>query len=259
MSQATPQPALEKPRYELKYVLRADAVTRFIESIRDELSEDPHAVGGGYHVNSLYYDTFGFDAYTEKIEGEDPRYKVRVRGYGRRPGQEGPQKRFVEIKHRNDVMIHKDRVTLMSDVLWPPPNGDTLAKLVLDHTAPHELHKAAEVARHILARPLVPACRVRYYRRAFGSPINPTLRITVDTSLRASGPSVGDEPGAGLLFLPPALCVLELKYHYAIPLWLRDAARHLALDSRRYSKYCSAVERLYPGVGTRAVRLADLH
>ena len=68
-----------KPRFEFKYIASLDIMQAFQERLNEAMILDPHADNGGYHVNSIYYDTKDLSCYYEKIDGEKYRFKIRTR------------------------------------------------------------------------------------------------------------------------------------------------------------------------------------
>ena len=126
---------------------------------------------------------------------------------------------------------------------------------------PTEQREDAALLQHLVERrPLFPFCLVSYYRRPMVCRIDPTLRATVDTGLRVSGPGAWRQSvwENGNIFLPPGLCVIEFKFHWAMPLWLLEIVREAGLILRRYSKYCAAMESLYPRLAVRGMRFRDI-
>ena len=58
-----------KPRFEFKYITSLDTMAALQERLNEAMIPDPNADNGGYHVNSLYYDTPDLNCYCEKIDG----------------------------------------------------------------------------------------------------------------------------------------------------------------------------------------------
>lgn len=248
-----------RPRYEFKYVVPVRTARAFQECLGDAMVPDPHAKDGGYFINSIYYDTPEFDAYFEKIDGADDRYKVRLRFYGEvEEGTDlGGVAAFLEVKHRHDNLIHKERLRVPGDIL--PAAGDGRINLLdLWDRIPEKARADAETIHELVTRrPLHPVCIVSYYREPLVSRLDPTLRVTVDTSLRVQPPGAWNRASLlnGNLFLPPEMCVVEVKFHWAMPVWLVDICRESGLNLRRYSKYCAAIEQRFPQVGVRRVSI----
>jgi hypothetical protein len=231
----------DKPRYEFKYVVPSATAHAFREALSDTIEFDPNARDQqGYHVTSLYYDTPDHAAFFEKLDGVDPRCKVRVRYYGSADNLETTAA-FAEAKHRRDQLVSKTRVRIPGSALermtGEQPFGPEHLVDVLD-TSPQK----AALLSIALRRPIFPQCVVSYFREPFVCRLDPTLRITFDYQLRAADPGafVGGER-AGQLFLPEDKCVVELKFHWSMPLWLVSACREHGMPLGRYSKYCEGL------------------
>ena len=63
---------------------------------------------------------------------------------------------------------------------------------------------------------------------------------------------------SGPRVLPPDLSVVEIKFNWAMPLWLIEICREVGLNLRRYSKYASSLEYLYPNFAERQVRYQEI-
>lgn len=247
-----------RPRYEHKYVVSHTTVAALLARLEGIAEPAAHAVAGGYLVSSVYYDTADLQAYYEKLDGVDPRYKVRLRYYGEVTSEAELARAaaFLEIKHRRDALIHKNRVRVPGEALPSLVEGAPLVPRLADVAPAAPASEAALVERLVTNRPRQPYCLVRYRRRAFETPITPTLRITVDTDLRVAAPGslLATTTENGTAFLPRNLAVVELKFHHAMPLWLLGICRELGMDLRRYSKYCAGLERFLPAATERTPR-----
>lgn len=246
-----------RPRFELKYVVDPETADAFRDCIREAMEPDAHAnAEDGYGVNSVYHDTPDLAAYIDKLDGVSERFKIRLRWYGvARAGALDDTAWFLEAKHRVDQQLAKSRVRLTGDQAASRLEG-TLKSGLLGSVAPQQAENAAVIDGLVGRAPLEPQCIVSYHRQAWVSRTDPSLRVTFDTRLRVLAPALWSEAGAGngALFLPADLCVLEIKFHWAIPLWIQDACQSVGLLQRRYSKYCSALERLRPEIALRSVR-----
>ena len=249
----------QKPRYEFKYIVGADVAQALQERLGDAMQVDPHATGGGYRVNSVYYDTPDLRAYFEKLDGVSRRYKIRLRYYGEvgKAGDLAGLTAFLEAKYRINQTTAKDRVRLpghrVADLI-----EDTRLSVDPDDCVLEGDRESMSILNSLTLRePLQPFCTVTYHRRPFVCRISPTLRVTFDTDLRVRGPAglLQPFPEHGQLFLPRDSCVVEVKFHWAMPLWLLEICRECGLKLRRYSKYCSAMERRHPSLARRSVRI----
>ena len=231
-------------RYELKYLITWQQRDALMADLLTQMSPDSHGdADGHYTITSLYYDTAAYDAYWEKIEGEKQRRKVRVRTYGEQNVQDDTLC-FLEIKQRQDKTLTKKRVLLPYrdavafdglDSVMQRPNLSEKDKAVID-----------EVQYLYRVRSLQPACVVRYNRLALnGAAEYPDLRVTFDTELRGRTHDLSllsTSHADDIYFLPPEVCIMEIKANHSVPYWLAQLANKHRCTMRRISKYCTALE-----------------
>ena len=229
-------------RYELKYLLHHDHADAVIADLTDYMAYDAHGDRmGRYRISSLYFDTPGYKAYWDKVEGHKYRRKVRVRVYGDAPVT-AETTVFIEIKQRLDRALQKRRTLL------PYEAAIDLARLdrpfdgisVTDRATLDEVNYLAKALQ------LQPACVVSYDRIALeANEYDPGLRITFDTNLRgrihdltllSHGRSESE------YFLPPNWMIMEIKINHRTPYWLTEIIGKHGCTLRRVSKYCSALE-----------------
>jgi len=231
-------------RYELKYLITWQQRDALIADLQQQMQPDSHGdATGNYTITSLYYDTATYDAYWEKIEGEKQRRKVRVRTYGEQTVQPHTLC-YLEIKQRQDKTLTKKRVLL--------PYSDAVALDTLDSLAQRpdlsESDRAtiSEVSYLYHVRALQPACVVRYNRLALnGGTEYSDLRVTFDTELRGRIHDLtllSTGHADDIYFLPPDICILEIKANHSVPYWLAQLANKHHCTMRRISKYCTALE-----------------
>jgi len=250
-----------KPRFEFKYVTNLQILETLRERLADSMTPDPNVAGDGYQVNSIYYDTPEFNCYYEKLDGEKRRFKVRARWYGQLvPETDLSQyKVFVEIKHRNNDMNFKNRVAVSAELLPELVNNQNRLLQLEEVCGNSQIHKAATI-KHIISQKLFyPTCIVSYHRRPFVCRFNPRLRVTFDTHIRVYGSEsfLDTAENPGIRVLPNHLSVVEIKFNWAMPLWLIEICQEVGLHLRRYSKYASSLETLIPQFAERTVRFQE--
>jgi hypothetical protein len=230
-------------RYELKYLLTIEQSRAVIEALSDYMSPDTEGdERGRYHINSLYYDTYDYKAYWDKIEGHRYRRKVRVRIYGD-PLESPDSPCYVEIKQRLNKTLQKRRIIL------PYTRATALCG------QGQELEANSEIEQRIIDEVLYlngtlqlqPACIVSYDRLAIeGSEYDIGLRVTFDTNLKGRTHALSllaEEWAENRFFIPPQWCIMEIKVNYRVPYWLTEIIGRDRCTLRRISKYCTALEQ----------------
>jgi hypothetical protein len=211
------------PAFELKFLLDA-ARAREVEAwARLHLAPDPHgeaALGGAYWTTSLYFDTPELDVY-HRSPGYGRR-KFRVRRYGAAAWA------FLERKSKWGDRVEKRRaaVPLEELALLAHP-------LSVVSWAGHWFH------RRLLARGLVPACRVSYLRSAYvGTGAAGPLRLTLDRQARGTlSREWGLGPVEAALPLLRGRVILELKFHLALPGPFKALVEMMRLSPSGVPKY----------------------
>lgn len=230
-------------RYELKYLITQTQRAALMTHLENYTVPDEHSQGQrDYTIASLYFDTPDYKAYWDKLEGHRNRRKVRVRVYGNQVVTETTPA-YIEIKGRRNKMMSKKRVAM------PYAQAVDLAGYPerLAQFQPEDQAILNEVSYLYTALQLQPACVVTYQRLALNG-VDPydDLRVTFDTQLRGRTRDLnlltaGAE--SGRYFVPPHLCILEVKINHTVPYWLAMLLAQQRCLQRRISKYCLALEQ----------------
>jgi len=160
-------------------------------------------------INSVYFDTHGFDSFADSEEGVVPRSKYRYRWYG--------EANKISLSGALEIKITREH-----------HREKTSRNITLSSTADLALS-----FRQLSPLVLTPICQVSYRRAYFENASG--LRFTFDFDLLAS---LVD--GATTMKIPKT--VLEIKYSRDVP----DAEYSSLLGDRRtrFSKYNEAVQTL---------------
>lgn len=226
------EPRHYEERFELKYLMRTADRGAVLARLHGFLGRDFGLRTEDQSVFSLYFDTPTLEFYWDKLDGEEVRQKLRLRGY--RPCPDGPfDALFIERKLKINQTIRKVRVQLPADYSRMPL-ADLVRSGELNALAPFEASSRTQV--------LVPSSMHQYRRAAVESPRFPHLRITIDSWMRV-------QPARDLMLdfsqapfgLPPHLSVLELKYSRKLPSWVTSFVQAHGLSLMRVSKYVLAV------------------
>lgn len=225
-------------RYELKYMVREENVPELLALAEAHVQADPHAKplpsgGRGYVVSSLYLDDIHLTGYTERLRMDRIRNRVRVRTYGRAPGDRAPV--FLEAKRKLDNQVIKHRIYAGNSDDWLD-YGDRPWQRAVPLLEGHQRRRGERWMRHVDSMHMVPVCTVRYEREIF---IEGTARLTLDRIIRAAAqpPAWNLFVEAPVVLVPEPWVVLELKFNGDMPVWMRQIVRAMKLRAEPVSKF----------------------
>ncbi len=184
-------------RYERKFSTKLDDMKQMVLLIKAHKAIFKEAYEER-RVNSIYFDTNGFEYYQDNLYGKSNRRKIRVRWYG--DDIENLVAANLEIKSKNAHVGTKDTYNL----------GDNKIGDFLKNYASIIEKSDADGAVKKLFPSLRPVILVSYSRRYFIS-ADRNYRITLDYDLRYWDLHTGFNP---LKKIDTDICVVELKYSY---------------------------------------------
>jgi hypothetical protein len=230
-------------RYELKYLITQTQRAAVMAHLANYTVPDQNnGAQNEYTIASLYFDTPTYQAYWDKLDGQRNRRKVRVRVYGNQVVTAATPA-YVEIKARRNKLMSKKRVAM------PYAQAVDLAGYVdrLAYFSAAEQSVLQEVIYLSTALQLQPSCVVTYQRLALNG-VEPyaDLRVTFDTQLRGRTYDLNlltAGADSGRYFIPPHLCIMEIKINRNVPFWLATLLAQQRCVERRISKYCLALEQ----------------
>jgi len=232
-------PEIGNWRFEYKYHLSLMQYHQVRAAIRPYMRLDNYTrrtQDSRYLVRSLYFDTFDFRAYQEKVNGDRDRTKLRVRTYFRVP-RDNPGIR-VEMKSRKGIVVEKHSVFV------PPASYDHF----LAYGSWLQSHDPIliEFERFVRLKDLHPQVLVEYHREGYRALEQDDLRITFDHQ-------VGSAPAKTLFpdhFVfrrhHRGTVILEIKCNKSQPYWLRQIAFAHGLRVAANSKFAQAVQLSRP-------------
>jgi hypothetical protein len=233
-------------RHEHKFLVPErllDAVRRRIEPF---VELDPHVSRRGgrtYTVRNIYFDDAQFKSYFEKNDGLEVRAKPRIRGYDR---HEPGGLVFLEVKRRHGAVGSKDRAVVPFERLPELCDTGDVDRLVAEPAwLPGSRNSARKFLFHLHRDALRPVLLECYDREPYVGRIEPSLRITLDRSVRSAlYPRLGDLfacDGTRRSFRRSF--VLEVKYDvpFGFPYWLRAFLAEHRLFPEALSKYWTCI------------------
>lgn len=217
-------------RVEKKYRLTPDQKDALLARIGEHLTSDAH---GRNTICSLYLDTPEHLIIRNSIDAKAYKEKLRLRSYGT-PKMDDHV--FLEIKKKFKGVVYKRReVMTLQDAMAYIEHG----KKPCDSQIMREI----DYAMHFYRQPQ-PAMLIAYEREAYFDTVDPNLRITFDTNVRAREMDCRLENGShGTLLLPEDAILMEIKTTDTMPVWLARALSECTILPAHFSKYGTAYLR----------------
>lgn len=222
-------------RFELKYRINYFDYYQIRSALVPYMKKDYFTLKGQgqkYLVRSLYYDTYDYKSYDEKMSGDCDRIKFRLRTYSDTYSDEGKVR--AELKVRRGNAMEKftafvngcDYKSFMKNGLWNVDNP------VLD-----------EYSRYVHLRELKPQILIQYLREGYEERARGGLRITFDHNVRSiQSDTLFPENNAFLRHHMPHTVVLEIKCRNERPQWLRNLVRDHGLKIIANSKFTQGIQ-----------------
>lgn len=216
-------------RNEWKYVLPEAMLCSLEQKLKSALKTDTHGdEEGKYEIHSLYFDDVFDRLAKENDEGNSHRYKWRIRYYGNDTD-------FIRLerKEKYNGRCHKDSAKISKDQFELIMNNDWSE---LMWTGEDKLIK--RFAALGMEKGIRPKAIVDYERVAFVEPIS-NVRITLDRNISVSG-NVDNFLKGDYLKIPlqeKNRHVLEVKFDYILPSYVRHMITDDGLTQTTYSKY----------------------
>ncbi|HUT62476.1 MAG TPA: polyphosphate polymerase domain-containing protein [Anaerolineae bacterium] len=232
-------------KFEYKYIVPIERLPELRTLISPFMVADTHMdMGGpeGYTVRSIYFDTFQYDDYYEKISGIKIRKKIRIRGYN---GQNHKNIVFLEIKRKNEKRVRKHRAPVkfknLKNLLI---SGDTERFVLTIKGFKDAIEDSRQFLFHMYKKSLRPVVLVIYEREAYHGTFDNSMRITFDKNLRSTiHPDIQElYQEEYIKYSIPNHFVLEVKFFDIFPSWLRPVIASLNLKLQAFSKYTTCVD-----------------
>lgn len=228
-------------RFEFKYEIsprQAYWIERDIKKFGMKPDTNIDSGTGEYFVTSLYYDSYDLLDYSDKAAGFIKRKKIRARIY--EPYLDKSDFVWLEIKHRFGSQNTKTR-TKLSRLEFDSFIGDRNRTLLLKDWAGN-IDKKNDILWNFIKTSVKPKIAVRYKRKALLNDIG-DLRITFDSNLETCQKTDLNcvQP---MLSVNSGRLVMEVKFCYLMPGWLRVVIEDYGLKADTYSKYEKSLEAL---------------
>lgn len=219
-------------RFELKFLLNTAQFNSFVSDIEPYVKPDKYCVGGArYPINTIYFDTDNRSVIRHSLSKPGFKEKFRMRSYYSKPKKSDTV--FLEIKKKIKGCVSKRRAQCSYDeALRFLDSREFEAK---DYMHDQVLR---EITRYLDIYDVKPAAYISYDRLAFFSKTDKELRLTFDNNILARDYDVGLGFGQyGKALLGPDQHLLEIKIHYAMPVWLAELLSKNHIYKSSFSKY----------------------
>ena len=221
-------------RFELKYQLTHFQYLKLRNAIRPYMTMDAFTANQPskrYLVRSLYFDTYDYHSFHQKMSGDSYREKFRLRTYPY--GEEYLRYVRVELKMR------QANLSIKKSVFVPIDEYDHFMKKRHWKSFDDPITNAFE--RKILTQLLQPMVLVEYDREGYQTRLKSNLRITFDHQVRASHARSLFQEKVFYRNLYPRQVVLEIKFKDSLPQWLETLVRNHGLRVIANSKFTQSI------------------
>jgi len=190
-----------------------------------------------YFVRSLYYDTYDYRYYFEKLSGECNRVKPRIRSYFKTEVSTP----FVSVELKTRQGLHTLKYSEHVDY-------DCYRQFMASGSWNHDSDVCIEFSRFVHLNGLQPKLLVDYLREAFVANDASGIRLTFDREVRYAAADKLFPAYANFRARDPHHVVMEIKCGMNTPTWLQEITKRYDLRSSPNSKYSNGIEQTQAGL-----------
>lgn len=230
----------EQFRTEWKYCINNKKYEIIREKLQAVMEKDGNSSQTGrYSIHSLYFDDYYDTCVKENAAGDGKRFKYRIRYYNDNTDFIRLEKKVKNNSYclKNSCVLTQKEYDMIlcgktDELLWES-KIDLLRRFCVD----------------IMTRGFSPKVIINYEREAFVEGVS-NVRVTIDSNITASSecdcflngnyheiPMIGDQDR-----------ILEIKYDYILPSYIRNIIECESITQQSFSKYCNgrqAVQTYY--------------
>ncbi len=225
----------ENSRFELKYRISYFQYLKVRNALKPYMVMDQFTQGkptNRYLVRSLYFDTFNYKAYEQKMNGDCDRVKFRLRTYQSNLAETNPIR--VELKMRQGNRAVKRSIFVS--------NEEYMHFIKHRHWIKFQDPITTEFERQCLTDDLRPVILIEYEREGYQTKLKSDLRITFDHRMRSAHANSLFPVHPFFRMLIPRSVILEIKFINTMPIWLEKLVRDQGLKVIANSKYTQALQ-----------------
>jgi len=228
-------------RHESKYIINHEKYQCIKNDLMPFMETDKYSAQspvGSYLVRSLYFDTFDYQAYKDKLDGFYGRTKFRLRSYS--SNKQDLKTISVEIKTKKGSTVEK--------YTTPVPVRFYDEFMESGHWPEHISPVLIDFERSMFLRVLKPVVIVEYQREGMCDYLGEGVRVTFDHSLQSADSEVLFPKDVFFSKHYPEHIILEVKSREVPPVWLRKVIQRHGLKLVAYSKYVQAITVSRPDI-----------
>ena len=231
--------AFESSRFERKYRCPLNQYLAIRSSLYPFLKNDhftKRTPDNKYLVRSLYFDTFDYRLFQEKINGNSNRIKFRIRTYSNSPKNEPDIRVEIKVRQANLTTKYGAYINLsnccsfINSRNWDNKNDPILI----------------EFERQVHKLNLIPKTLVEYEREGFHTIDGNNIRITFDHRIRSTSAKDLFPENIFWHLHYDQMVVLEIKYQETIPNWLNQIIKNHKLKLVANSKFVNGIHASCP-------------
>lgn len=226
---------IKKYRNEWKYCCTANDAGIIGSRLTALLDKDSYGNDGKYEVHSLYFDDYKDSGARENDAGVSKRFKYRIRYYN-----EQYQFMKLECKEKAGGLCHKE-----SCLITPEEYQKILEGAVEELFWQTEKPLLQKFCLQCMTKKLEPKAIINYERTAYVDEIT-NIRITLDKNISVSNDFLNFTDGDYMRYpvQEKEQSVLEVKFDYILPGYIRNMVTNRHLIQTAFSKYCIGRKKL---------------
>ena len=184
-------------------------------------------------VNSIYFDTYSYDSFTENIFGISKKTKVRFRWYGNLiNGSNGGN---LEIKKRDNIFNYKNIYEIKNLNLKNDKKFKDILNIIKSNLP-------IEANMEFVNRPF-PTAVIQYHRNYFINFDN-NIRITIDKNIGIYDQRLSDTINLQNKIMLSNLMVIEFKFKKNLFEKVSDVLKDFPIKASKSSKYINAIRSI---------------
>lgn len=186
----------------------------------------------GYLVRSLYYDTYDYQSYHEKMSGDNERIKFRIRTYSIELNKNTPIR--VELKGRRSSVVIKSSCFISPE--------EYTHFITHRHWKNSDDPVLKEFERYLIVKSLEPKIITQYYREGYETKFKNDLRITFDHEVKSTHSATLFPEKTFYREHHHNAIIMEIKFKHEPAIWVRNLVHQHGLRIIANSKFTQGIQ-----------------